>query len=84
MDFEKVALENIAITDPEMCLVLFRSRGAPDFEGQVPRTERVTRGINTADSQWYLFCALRDRILELEGRLSKLEPAKAAKKARTA
>jgi hypothetical protein len=77
-------LEKITLTDEQaMTLILFRKRGA-SFEGQAPRMDRIERGISTADAQWALFNALRDRILELEGRLSKLEPTKAAKSRRVA
>jgi hypothetical protein len=79
-DYVKVRLEDIAIDPETMELTLLRDRGAEKFD-------RVRRALNTSDGVSYLFDALRDRILELEGRLEKLEgakPAKAVKKARAA
>jgi hypothetical protein len=65
MDYEKVKLEDIAI-DPELSeLTLLRNRG----EGKL---DRVRRALNTSDSIWYLFNALRDRILEQGAELAEL------------
>jgi hypothetical protein len=80
MDFERLTLEEIAVVDPiEQCLLLRRRRDAEKFE-------IVKRGLNTADAIWFLFNALRDRIVtqgqeiaELRGRLEKPEGAKAKK-----
>ena len=89
MDFEKVELEKIVLADEQqMTLNLFHNRGV-SYEGQVLRMDRIERGLVTGDAQWFLFNALRDRIIaqgqeiaELRDKLSKLEkPAKRRSKA---
>ena len=86
-EYVKVKLEDITIDPETMELTLLRDRGAEKFD-------RVRRALNAADGIWYLFNALRDRIIEqgaelaeLRGRLEKLEgakPAKAGKKGKAA
>ncbi len=86
----KIPLEEIELSSEsgtEQVMILRRARGGGDFPGQIPKIELVSRGVQTADSVWFLFNALRDRILqqgaeiaELREAVSKLTGAKPAKR----
>ena len=79
--YEKMELEKIELADEQaMTLILYRNRGV-SYEGQVPRMDRVERGLVTGDVIWMLFTTMRTRILdqgkeiaELRERLSRLAP----------
>ena len=86
MEYLKIPLEEIELSSEsgtEQVLILRRARGGGDSPGQVPKIDLVTRGVQTADAVWFLFQALRDRILEqgkeiaeLRARLEGKKPAK--------
>jgi len=64
-------------------LDLWRSRGAPEYEGAVEKLDRIACGVQEARAVAYLWTALRDAVLELRkenaelrARLEGKKPAK--------
>lgn len=83
MEYLKIPLEDIELSSEsgtEQVLILRRARGGGDFPGQVPKIELVTRGVQTADAAWFLFNALRDRILEQGAEIAELRAMLEGKK----
>jgi hypothetical protein len=76
-EYVKVRLEDIQIGTEQQELVLLRERGEE-------KRDRVRVGLNGADGVWFLFCALRDRILEQGAEIERLRARLDAKPAKSA